>query len=81
MTTEKFKQRLTDLKVPIKSISPERQECDANIELGGKYSGMSIQVSELYGYYNIVKELPNSTFVFIHGMGQFEYELEKCLTY
>lgn len=71
----KLLKELKTLGVAVVKTTPADEMVDAAIDLGGKYDGMHIQVGK--GYYEVVKETDEGSFIFLTGKGDLAGELER----
>lgn len=63
------------LRLKVKATHPLTEDVDGEIELGGKFAGYHIQLGS--GYYNVVRELKDGSFLFQDGRGNLAEELRK----
>lgn len=69
--------QLSKLNVPIVEVTPRTVLEDATIVLGGQYDGIHLSVGR--GYYSVVREMEDETFLFIDGRGNLQFELIEAL--
>lgn len=77
MTETTIQKKVQALGLQITAFSPANQVEDACIELGGEHDGIHISIG--CGYYSVVKETPEGSFIFVDGAGDLEGELKTAL--